>query len=79
MRRVRLVWRAVRQVFAGIPGRVSRRMVAAAARALIVAAVVSANVVGAVIAVVLLRFVLPTPEGAVARSATTSRAGRSSG
>lgn len=64
MRRVGVTWRAIQQVLTGLPGKMPRRIVAAAARWLIVAAVTSANLVGAIIAVVLLTLVLPVPEGA---------------
>jgi adenylate cyclase len=66
MPRVRMLWRAVRQVFEGVPGRLPRRAVSAAARVLIVAAVISANVIGVLIVLTLLVAVLPVPEEAQA-------------
>jgi adenylate cyclase len=59
-------WRAVRQVLAGDPGDFPRKEVSAAARRLIVLAIVTANLGGAAIVMTLLLVVLPIPEEAEA-------------
>jgi adenylate cyclase len=64
MRRVRQAWRAVLQVFEGVPGRLPRRLVSTAARLLLVSTVTVANAVGAGLALILLLLVLPAPDDA---------------
>jgi adenylate cyclase len=61
---VSLSWRAARQVLRGEPGDVPLAEISAAARVLIVVAVLAANVGGALIVGVLLLVVLPVPPGA---------------
>jgi adenylate cyclase len=61
---VSLSWRAARQVLRGEPGDLPREQVSAAARTLIVLAVLAANVGGAIVVAVLLLGVLPVPPGA---------------
>ena len=59
---MKLLRRAVRQVFEGVPGRLPRRVVSAAARLLIVFTVTLANAVGVVMTLMLLLLVLPAPD-----------------
>ncbi len=59
---MRLLRRAIRQVFEGVPGRLPRKVVSSAARLLIVSTVTLANAVGAVMTVTLLLIVLPAPD-----------------
>src|SRR4051812_47660860 len=69
MPRVTLRWRAVQQVLAGVPGDLSLRSLSVTARWLIVAAVTTANIVGAAIVTALILVVLPLPEEAKDRAA----------